>query len=113
MTARLGGSRERQREVCQGCWEEKEKVDRWGENMSVGVFVSSAPLFVLVLLQNWRQTRGCIIGAPSHGCLTPRLLSVYKAAAAVKVCEGSDPPPLPNWRHQHQPKFPARDFNKV
>lgn len=30
MTARLGGSRERQREVGQGCWEEKEKVDRWG-----------------------------------------------------------------------------------
>lgn len=86
MTARLGGSRERQREVCQGCWEEKEKVDRWGRNMSVSVFMSSAPLFVLLLLRNWWQTRGCIIGAPSHGCLTLWLLPVYKAAAAsVKV----------------------------
>lgn len=84
MTARLGGSRERQREVCQGCWEEKEKVDRWGENMSVGVFVSSAPLFVLVLLQNWRQTRGCIIGAPSHGCLTPRLHSGLQGGGSIE-----------------------------
>lgn len=67
--------------------------------MSLSVFMSPDPLFVLVSLQNWWQTRGWIIGATSHGCLTLWLLPVYESAVASVMTV------IPDWCHRHQSEF--------